>query len=323
MADIKQSKSVWWRIKRIGIGIGLVFYLYPLYCLALNQWPGWDLGKLYTFGLDLKDFMTAWIALGGVVAVVIGIFQTQRRITKQEEQFKKQTELQQKQQRDARFASGVELLGNPHESTRIGGAYNLYFLARDYPEYRTPVCEILCAHLRTVTRHKEYQGLYKARASNEVQTVIDLLFKKKEDGISIFFDIVKILDNTFLCGIKVVGYRMNKVSFTSAQLSGVKFYATKLSRIDFFGAKLDEVGFNSADLNRCSFYTSEICNADFDFAQMSIVDFHLALLRDANFKETCLESYEYEEIVKKGRSLELTGADKKVWEHPMFDPLAD
>ncbi len=108
-------------------------------------------------GIEQKDFATAWIALGGVVAVVVGIFQTQRRITQQENHFNSQTTLQQKQQRDARFAAGVELLGNPHESTRIGGAYNLYFLARDFEEYRAPVCEILCAHIRTITSDKNYQ----------------------------------------------------------------------------------------------------------------------------------------------------------------------
>jgi hypothetical protein len=148
------EKNIKWIAAAVGAVVILVV-LWILYALFL------------CLGMDAKEAVTTLIALGGVVAVVIGIFQTNKRITQQE-----------KQGRDARFAAGVELLGNPHESTRIGGAYNLYFLARDFEEYRAPVCEILCAHIRTVTGAKEYRDKYAEKPSNEVQTIISLLFWK-------------------------------------------------------------------------------------------------------------------------------------------------
>ena len=248
MTSKKQSKSIWWWVKRIGIGIGLFLYFYPFYCLALNEWPGWNLGKLYTFGLELKDFMTAWIALGGVMAVVVGIFQTQRRITKQGEQFdtqigkqndqleiqQRQLSEQQKQQRDNRFASGVELLGNKHESSRVGGAYNLYFLARDHKEeYLTPVCEILCAHIRTITSDEDYQEKHKERPSNEVQTILNLLFLKQENGVSIFknVDIFKDLRGTFLYGADFWQFELDNVMFGSAILSHSVFASAILNTL--------------------------------------------------------------------------------------------
>ena len=99
----------------------------------------------------------------------------------QDEQIKIQKEQFVKQLGDTRFSSGVELLGNPNESARIGGAYYLFFLAREFPdEYLNPVCEILCSHIRTITCSEEYQKKYENIPSNEIQTIIDLLFKKQE-----------------------------------------------------------------------------------------------------------------------------------------------
>jgi hypothetical protein len=122
-----EKQKVWWWV--LGGFIFVILVAVP-WCLCLER----------------KDALTASIAIAGVIGVVFTIRQTQKRIT-----------LQERQQRDARFAQGVELLGNPHESTRIGGAYNLYFLARDFEELRPAVCEILCAHLRTIAHKSKFE----------------------------------------------------------------------------------------------------------------------------------------------------------------------
>lgn len=312
----------WKKYWRWIIGIGLV-YLYPFYCLLIGMIPGVNWPPLLTFGLELKDFMTVWIALGGIVAVVVGIFQTQNRITKQEKQFKEQTDLQQKQQRDARFASGVELLGNPHESTRIGGAYNLYFLARDFEEYRAPVCEILCAHIRTVTGSKDYQANHTEEPSNEIQTTIDLLFLKRGNDVSIFSELGKNLAKAYLNGINFLGYRLNNVTFFLAKLNKAHCDAAQLSSIDFMGAELDGAGFRSSVLDRCSFYSCRLINTNFTYARLNVVNFRSTILIDTDFKGTCLQDIAYEEIKEESRSLELTGADKAVLEYPTFNPYRE
>ena len=91
----------------------------------------------------ISKYKITWIVFLGI----IGIIQVQLQITKQEKQIQVQQEQFEKQFRNTRFSSGVELLGSPNESARIGGAYNLYCLANEYPnEYLNLVCEILCAH---------------------------------------------------------------------------------------------------------------------------------------------------------------------------------
>jgi uncharacterized protein YjbI with pentapeptide repeats len=299
-----KRKTVWWWI----LGAGLLLYLYPFYCLGLNSLFQWDFGRLYTFGLELKDFMTVWIALGGVVAVVGGIFQTQRRITlqekqfnKQDEQFRAQTELQMKQQRDARFASGVELLGNPHESTRIGGAYNLYFLARDFEELRPAVCEILCAHLRSIA-HKSKFETEEQRAKyprNEVQSIIDLLFRKHEtdesgEEVSIFLNQPKNLREICLSEIDFGKQeedfvpKLSYVDFWRATLTDIRLGFAILSEVNFWGTSLTRVEFVRAALTEVSFWEATLSEAYFTGATLTEISFVEVILTGVGFFGTTL-----------------------------------
>ena len=172
----------------------------------------------------------------------------------------------QKQLLHSRFSSGVELLGNPNESARIGGAYNLYFLASENPEYVATVCEILCTHIRSITSEKEYQAKHDTISSNEIQTVINLLFKKEYNLI--FDKCGKNLRRVFLYGIDFSGTTLKHVDFTSATLRQARF---------FVDATLSDVSFNNATFENLTY-----------------------------FGGTSLESKTPEEITCEGCSLELT-----------------
>jgi len=350
------SKYKWWIL-------GIIF-LYPFYCLLIGEIL-WNSGKeLYTFGLPLRDFMTVWIALGGIIGVVFNIKLMQRRTTVQEKQqeeqqkrwekqdrqqeklrleqqkqFEAQIEkqnaqirIQQKQLRDTRFSSGVELLGNINESARIGGAYNLYFLANEHPdEYLDAVCEILCAHIRTITSNKDYQEKYIKQPSNEIDTILNLLFHKNEDEELIFDKCWKNLERTFLCGANICD-TLSYVHFDRAILNGTSFSIAKLynvffqhiislNDIEFFSAKLNEVYFSGSELNNVKFNNSKLNDISFLDAELNYVDFSNAELIDIcftdaklkneiNFTGTVLEHYKYEEIVNGERALELTKVKK-------------
>jgi uncharacterized protein YjbI with pentapeptide repeats len=320
--------ELWKKYWRWIIGVGLVLYTYPFWCLALNDWFGWYLGDLYTFGIDeLKDFMTVWIALGGVIAVVVGIFQTQRRIKQQESHFNAQIKKQNKQIRiqhqqllDARFASGVELLGSPQESARIGGAYSLYFLAWENKEYINTVCEILCAHIRTITSDTNYQEKNEKRPSNEIQSILDLLFRKREFFMKqnpiicdhIFLNNSKDLNATFLCGVNLIATKLWNVQFTGAKLNRAIFTQADLMDVGLLSAELNDASFNANELKKVDFRTAKLFGANFNGAKMINVDYWAAKLNDAtNFTETRLAGYTPEEIVQEGRSLEITKPEEE------------
>jgi hypothetical protein len=308
-----KRKIIWWWI------LGLVVVFLAMVVYAIIPSTPWCLA------LERKDAVTALIALAGVVGVVFTIRQTQKRITLQEKQynaqtaqfaeqakqFAEQTELQMKQQRDARFASGVELLGNPHESTRIGGAYNLYFLARDFEELRPAVCEILCAHLRTIA-HKSKFETDDERAKypkNEVQSIIDLLFRKHEkddsgEEVSIFLNQPKNLREICLSGISISKREgsyiliIKHVNFSKAIMIGVSFIEAEFCQVRFVGSSLTDVRFDYASLTGFMFFNANLTGVNFSFATF--------IGGVASFKGTKLADYSYEEITRSGRSLELT-----------------
>ena len=349
---------------------------YPFLFLFINKTTGLNMGELYTFGLPLKDFITPWIAFWGVFGAAINIWLMQRRVSimekqrddqqknienqevKQKElridqqkqfetQIEKQNELiliQQKQLRDSRFASGIELLGSPNESVRTGGAYNLYFLASEFSDdYLDPVCEILCSHVRSITKEDNYREKFKEKPSNEIQTILNLLFIKNKNDILIFDKCDKNLTGVFLCGstlnfpklrnvnffeailenvyfleaslvnvsfTKASLYSVNfpvctfkNVQFDKANLESVVFANCKLSDVDFFDSNLICLNFFEAELNKTLFLDAKLIKINFSNAKMNS--------DNVNFFLTKLEKISFEEITRPGRSIELTTSTSK------------
>jgi flagellar motor protein MotB len=215
--------------------------------------------------------MTPWIAFWGLVGIFVGCYQVNMQI-----------QLQQKQLRDTRFASSVELLGNSQESVRIGGIYNLYFLASEYSdEYLNPVCEILCAHMCTKTRDSVYQEEYQDRASNEIQTILDLLFKEKNSQV-IFNECVNNLPETFLNGVNLM---LNTNTIDTTNIT-----STTLNKVNFGGAKLSNAFFGMSELNNVSFMYAELNDVRFDKAKLTNVIFSTAKLNSVHFNSAKLNN---------------------------------
>ena len=63
------------------------------------------------------------------------------------------------------------------DSVRLGGVFtNCFHLAEDTIEWRQTVLDILCAHIRRTTCEKEYQDKYQQEPSEEIQSILTLLF---------------------------------------------------------------------------------------------------------------------------------------------------
>ena len=307
----------------------LVIFLYPFYCPLITKVTGFKIGELYTFGLPMNEFMFVWIALGGIIGVVSIVKETQKRILLQEQQqesqrvqFEKQNEKQDKQLLDNRFSSCVELLGNPKESARIGCAYNLYFLADECPDdFLNPICEILCAHVRTITNEKPYLEKYGEKPSNEVQTILNLLFQKDKQNNLIFDECFKNFEGAFLGGAVLNGATLSNVNFRNAKFSIVDFESASLKKVDFVNAFLKNVNFNNSELfnvnfmfSSCSyvgFYNAILSKVDFRHVKFSDVDFWNAQLKEkVNYTETVLEKLSREELIRPGHSFEVTKSQR-------------
>ncbi|KAA6323205.1 Secreted effector protein PipB2 [termite gut metagenome] len=324
--------------------IALVIFFSPIIGVILGNSiiPCWQFfNHLHTvFGLDSqKDFFTFWIALFGAIGIAINIYHNQKRIRLQEKQLQKQDEQLQKQQKhidvlsktqqDGRFAKGVELLGNASESARTGAAYNLFFLAKEFPEeYSKSVFEILCSHIRTNTNDKEYQDKYKTSPSNEIQTIVDLLFRNYEDEQYPFLGYEAILRNSFLAGCDLgstylkgaylTKANLENANLRQADLEGAHFKKAYLWEVNLERANLWETHLEGASLWKAHLEGADLRRADLSEANLEEADLSYAYLEDANLEGTNLKGVDLDKArnLDKALNVDETSLPEGIIWHP-------
>ncbi|GHU71762.1 hypothetical protein FACS189413_13910 [Bacteroidia bacterium] len=233
MKNVFKKHLIW----VIGIGIVVTFFLpildipLPYFKEKLNlppekmTWQNWT------------EFYTVWIALFGVVGGCCTIWQAQ------------------KQTRENRFinsfAQAVKLLESNSESTRLGGIYNLRFLAKEYPEdYKEKVFKILCGHVCSKTAKDECEEKYKDGPSNEIQMLLNLLFRENEG-------LFKELEEAYLPKCYLPNSHLH-----NAYLKNAKFFGAKLEGANFQEANLEGAGFKDANLKGAMFFEAHLEGAD-------------------------------------------------------------
>ena len=277
-------------VKAYNIIIYLIFavFLIPFVGGFIHEFADITYFKYYTFGLSLKDFFGIWISIFGAIGLLYNIRISGKRLTNQQIQINSQS----KSERDSRFAKGIELLGNPISSARTGGAYILYFLAKEYPEeYTKTVFDILCAHVRSITEDEMYKKSHHKVPSTEIQTIIDLLFKDK-DGTYIFNGLDANLANAFLHGINISNGYLRKANLSYSDFSG-----SYLRNMIFDESLIYNTLFSGAVLINNSFKNSIGIIGDFNFSSLDNSNFENSLftkdttfiganISDANFAKT-------------------------------------
>ena len=210
-------------------------------------------------------------------------------------------ELQTQSVNQERFKDAIAHLSNEKESVRLGGIYTLAHLGRDQNEkYLTTVIEIISAHLRTTTQDPDYQKAYTKQPSNEVQSALDLLFRKGEGslhqkGSSMIID----LSQSFFKGASLAKAFLNKVNFqqsklqnahfNDAQLQGANLYQAKLQGANLFKTQLQGAFLWQAQLQVVYLAEARLQGADLRQAQLQGVYLAKARLQGANLFKTQLQ----------------------------------
>lgn len=277
---------------KYALKILLGIFFFPFAGVFLGDITGKYLIPLYTFGIpDLKGFYTFWIALFGAIGIAYNIYQNQKRIYHQEKQLVNQNEqlekqqqqidLQKKVERDNRFVKGLELLGNKNEVTRSGAVYNLYFLAKEFPEdYKLPVFDLLCTLIRIITSDEDYKKDHLKQPSYEIQTLINLLFKP-QNKISTFIGEKAYLANTFLVGINLDGANLDGINLEGANLAEAHLDKTSTLK----DAKLRDIILEKADLSGAILTGANLYQANLIDAKLTGAYLHHACLEKADL--TC------------------------------------
>ena len=127
-------------------------------------------------------------------------------------------------QRQQRLRDAIEHLGHKSDSVRLGAAYELLHLAKETEEFRETVLKILCSHIRSTTREHAYQELHPTSPSEEVQTLLALLFV---DNPQTFGSIGAELQGCWLNGAN-----LERASLRSATLSYASLHNAQLTSVD-------------------------------------------------------------------------------------------
>ena len=239
------------------------------------------------------------LAMGGVLLALQAVIANKRAVAmvkaanaqadaaKQQAKANQNTEQGQRQER---LKNAIDHLGATSDSVRLGGVYELFHLAEDTIEWRQTVLDILCAHIRRTTCDKEYQNKYQREPSEEIQSILTLLFVQEH---TLFKGHRANLEGTWLKGAnlrrarlqgaKLINTRLQKARLDDAQLQGAKLTDAQFQRAWFpnaslLGAELDHALMQLAWLEGAQLQGAYLPNANLQVANLFNAQFQGAIL---------------------------------------------
>ena len=261
------SIKVMFRHQNILIGIFILLFVSFVSTMLSEIFKDW-VGPM--FGLDKKNEILKFIGIGmGGVLVVLQALMSYKRAKAMEDvaeahaESNKNTEQGQRQER---LKNAIEHLGHNSDSVRLGGAYELFDLAKETEYLRQTVLDILCAHIRQTTGDKRYQQQHKEKPSVEIQSLLTLLFVQEHD---VFIGCDINLKECWLNGADLSHARLENAFLRDIQLNNAQLYHAFLRESDLFNAQLKQA------------YMVEI--------QMQEVFLFQAKLQGANLGRACKE----------------------------------
>ena len=168
-------------------------------------------------------------------------------------------------QRQERLKNAIEHLGHESDSVRLGGAYELFHLAIDIESLRRMVLDILCAHIRWTTGKNEYRETHAWKPSEEVQSLLALLFVRQHDvckHLSIN------LEGSWLNGVNLNRARLQKAFLYGTRLRGARLYRAQLQGAVLYKAQMQKVFLGEAHLQGAFLDEAQLQGASLHEAQL-------------------------------------------------------
>ena len=309
-------------------------------------------------GLPSKNETLKFLGIGmGGVLVALQALMSYKRAKAMEDTAKAQADAAKAQadavskteqgQRQDRLKNAIEHLGHESDSVRLGGAYELFHLAEDTEDLRQTVLDILCAHIRRTTGESEYRETHKSKPSEEVQSLLTLLFVHHSE---VFKDHSIELQGSWLNGADLLQAQMQGANLIKAHLQGVDLTEAHLQKAHLTEAHLQGANLQRAYLQEAHLTEAHLQGADLQWAHLQetvLIQIHLqganlqgahlqgahlgeaslqganlrrAYLQSANLHETCLQGADLCEASLQGANLYracLQGAQSREWS-PIF-----
>ncbi len=245
--------------------------------------------------LELIKFV-GW-GITGLIAIfgVIGLLQRATALDQQ-------NEMMEKGHIQERFNAATTHLGNDRVSVRIAAFYDFCRLAtiESEPDLRKHIFDILCAHLRQTTKHKDYalefldnKETTEIKPTEEVQSLLNILFKDN----FLFDGLVANLEETNLQGADLQNANLRKANLRKANLQKAHLRKANLQKADITDANLQEakmwlVDLQKANLQKANLHKTEILYADLRGAHLCLkipeMKFSPEESRNANLQKAIL-----------------------------------
>ena len=179
-------------------------------------------------------------------------------------------------QRQERLKNAIEHLGHASDSVRLGSAYELFHLAQDNKDLCQTVMDILCAHIRRTTGESEYREKHKTSPSEEVQSLLTLLFVQDHEVLK-------------GCLINLQGSWLNGVRLRRARLQGANLMEAHLQGADLREARLQGANLVEAHMQGAEFQEAYLHGAQLEKAHLQGADLQRAHLHGADLVEAELQ----------------------------------
>ena len=278
------------------LGVLFVLFLAVIFC------EGAESSISERLGLEEKNEVLKFLGIGmGGILLALQAFASHKRAKAMEDTANAQVEATKQQakanenteqgRRQERLKNAIEHLGNSSASVRLGGAYELFHLAEDTPKLRQTVLDILCAHIRRTTGRVEYREKHKLKPSEEIQSLLTLLFVKEND----FFESCRIdLQESWLNRANLKGARLDESilcgsSLKGAELRWARMRGSDLVEAQLLGADLREAQIQGSDLSCATFQGSDLALSNMHGVYAAKTQFQGADLSGTHFQGADLE----------------------------------
>ena len=203
-------------------------------------------------------------------------------------------------QRQERLKNAIEHLGHDKDSVRLGGAYELFHLAEDTKELRQTILDILCAHIRRTTGESEYREKYKLKPSEEIQSLLTLLFMQDHE---VFKRLYINLQESWLNGANLANARLQGANLWAAYLQKAHLGKAQLQRAGLSNAYLQGADLDHAHLQGASLVAAHLQESSLSHALLQGAIFYLAELQCANLNSAQLQGAIFATVRMQGADL--------------------
>ena len=204
--------------------------------------------------------------------------------------------------RQERLKNAIEHLGHEKDSVRLGGAYELFHLAEDNKELRQTVMDILCAHIRQTTGEKEYREAHKLKPSEEVQSLLTLLFVQDHE---VFKGLPINLRESYLNGAELHGARLQGAILAGAHLQESNLEEAHLQGSNLVKTRLQKANLRLVHLQESELWWTYLQDTNLSNAHLQKADLYNAYLQKADlYMHTCkkliLPRLDYKGLISTG-----------------------